>query len=269
MEHKGLVIDLPARDYLFKEFPKNKRMGPTIKSYYSTCTKYLIDADEMFEWGEDNHAGNDDSLYTPFKKVWIEFRSSANQMQALPWWETDLGFDMFIYAAGFDLERNTMFAVITDWVKPGRRLMLSCLSIDGSREFNNPDMPADLAPLFMMLRTKISIATKYLQPDNVEFRDKTYSIGKTMRKGRLVDRVARFIVASRKAVRYESTPNDDPTNVDWQHRWQVCGHWRTVKGIGKDQQGNPVRGFTWVNEHVKGPDDKPLILKTRVVVDEE
>lgn len=54
--------------------------------------------------------------------------------------------------------------------------------------------------------------------------------------------------------------------IDWSHRWEVRGHWRKVKGLGKDREGvYGVRGFTWIKAHVKGNADKPLVKKTRVV----
>lgn len=52
--------------------------------------------------------------------------------------------------------------------------------------------------------------------------------------------------------------------LDWSHRWEVRGHWRHVRGIGKDRAGDYiVYGFTWVKDFVKGPQDKPLVVKTR------
>jgi hypothetical protein len=54
--------------------------------------------------------------------------------------------------------------------------------------------------------------------------------------------------------------------IDWSHRWEVRGHWREISGLGKDREGNyNVKGFTWVSNHVKGPDTAPLIKKTYVV----
>jgi hypothetical protein len=53
--------------------------------------------------------------------------------------------------------------------------------------------------------------------------------------------------------------------VDWSHRWEVRGHWRRVKGVGKDRAGDySVVGHTWVRDFVKGPADQPLVVKTRV-----
>jgi len=59
--------------------------------------------------------------------------------------------------------------------------------------------------------------------------------------------------------------------VDWSYRWEVRGHWRELKptSIGKDRDGNyNVVGHTWVSDFVKGPEDKPLMKKTRVVSNE-
>lgn len=52
--------------------------------------------------------------------------------------------------------------------------------------------------------------------------------------------------------------------INWNHRWEVRGHWRRCQRIGKDRSGSYcVNGFTWVNEHVKGPEQAPIILKSR------
>jgi hypothetical protein len=54
--------------------------------------------------------------------------------------------------------------------------------------------------------------------------------------------------------------------IEWSHRWSVRGHWRTVPGLGKNREGQySVTGHTWVSEHEKGPEDAPLITKTRLV----
>lgn len=56
-------------------------------------------------------------------------------------------------------------------------------------------------------------------------------------------------------------------HVDFSHRWEVSGHFRKITGIGKDRAGSYiVHGYTWVKEHERGPDGKPLIKKTRVLI---
>jgi hypothetical protein len=54
--------------------------------------------------------------------------------------------------------------------------------------------------------------------------------------------------------------------VDYSHRFEVRGHWRQIKGIGKDRAGSySVKGMTWVVPFVKGPESKPLVRKQRVI----
>ncbi len=54
--------------------------------------------------------------------------------------------------------------------------------------------------------------------------------------------------------------------IDWSHRWAVRGHWRKIEGkFGKDRESNPIFGFTWISDHVKGPENLALVKKLRVV----
>lgn len=54
--------------------------------------------------------------------------------------------------------------------------------------------------------------------------------------------------------------------IDWSHRWLVRGHWRKTDALGKDRNGDYcVAGYTWVKDHEKGPQELPLIHKTRIL----
>lgn len=57
--------------------------------------------------------------------------------------------------------------------------------------------------------------------------------------------------------------------VQWSHSWFVRGHWRVLHDpltIGKNRAGQYCqKGFTWVIDHIKGPDDKEVIDKIRVL----
>jgi hypothetical protein len=63
-----------------------------------------------------------------------------------------------------------------------------------------------------------------------------------------------LITLRRKSVKREG----DPHPIDWSHRWVVQGHWRRQPD---------KHGWHWVYiyEHVKGPEDKPLIIRERRV----
>jgi hypothetical protein len=63
-----------------------------------------------------------------------------------------------------------------------------------------------------------------------------------------------------------SLDGDGHGHIDWTHRFSVRGHWRVVSGLGKDRSGDYlVPGFTWVSEHIKGPEGLPFVKKTRFV----
>ena len=52
--------------------------------------------------------------------------------------------------------------------------------------------------------------------------------------------------------------------MDWNFSFEVRGHWRSVKGIGKDEQGvYRMQGLTWVKPFTKGKGQ--LVKKTRVM----
>lgn len=49
-------------------------------------------------------------------------------------------------------------------------------------------------------------------------------------------------------------------HLDWSHRWIVSGHWRN-QAVGVDRAD---RRLTWIAPHIKGPDDKPLVMRETV-----
>jgi len=75
------------------------------------------------------------------------------------------------------------------------------------------------------------------------------------------------IVHVRLKDKYRASSADGGTDaVNWSHRWEVRGHWRRVAGIGKDRDGNYlVKGFTWVSACTKGPEEKAVVKKLRLV----
>lgn len=66
------------------------------------------------------------------------------------------------------------------------------------------------------------------------------------------------VVRLRRIDRTQRT-GDGESSVDWSHRWIVTGHWR--------QQYYPSEGGNkpiWISPYVKGPDDRPIVVKDRV-----
>lgn len=54
-------------------------------------------------------------------------------------------------------------------------------------------------------------------------------------------------------------PDAPPSDVEWNHRWIVDGHWRN-----QYLPGTGTHRLQWINAFVKGPEDRPLVEKDRV-----
>lgn len=67
------------------------------------------------------------------------------------------------------------------------------------------------------------------------------------------------VVRLRRASHHERADGDD-SGTEWTHRWIVSGHWRN-QACGPKQS---ERRLTWVAPHIKGPDDKPLVIRPTV-----
>lgn len=65
------------------------------------------------------------------------------------------------------------------------------------------------------------------------------------------------VVQLRRRATTPTTPSDE--SVEWSHRWLVRGHWR--------MQPYPSEGRVapkWIASYIKGPDDKPLVVRDKV-----
>lgn len=78
--------------------------------------------------------------------------------------------------------------------------------------------------------------------------------------------IKRYILISDKKYKIPEEIARVSKKVDWSHQWLVRGHWREIEGIGKDRNGDYcIENFTWVKDHKKGPEEKQLIRKTRII----
>lgn len=66
------------------------------------------------------------------------------------------------------------------------------------------------------------------------------------------------VVHLRKVVRPHHTPSGEGEPKEWSHRWWVRAHWRQIRTRDGKHRLIPVRA------HVKGPDDKPLVVKSEI-----
>ena len=67
------------------------------------------------------------------------------------------------------------------------------------------------------------------------------------------------VITLRKPAGASRDTNEEHAYVDWSHRWLVDGHWRNQWVPSKAEHR-----LTWIAPYVKGPEDKPLIVKDKV-----
>jgi hypothetical protein len=85
-------------------------------------------------------------------------------------------------------------------------------------------------------------------------------------QGKTVHTIRHIVRVVPKGEKATTRPAFGGKDVNWSHRWAVRGHWRKHDGLGKNRAGEYcVQGFTWVTEHLRGPEEAPLIQKVRVV----
>jgi hypothetical protein len=79
---------------------------------------------------------------------------------------------------------------------------------------------------------------------------------------------AEFVVVQFRKRRYINADTDETheeSAVEWSHRWIVGGHWRWQPYKDPISKGT-IKKRIWISPYVKGPEDKPLIAKSKVFV---
>ena len=71
------------------------------------------------------------------------------------------------------------------------------------------------------------------------------------------ERYITLITLRRKSVKKD---DEEPNKIEWTHRWMVRGHWRR-QYFPKSK----THDWVYIYEHVKGPEDKPLLISERRV----
>ena len=118
------------------------------------------------------------------------------------------------------------------------------------REFVGMDnFPKFMHAYFLMMSQTI-VSTEKKTPQR--------GIRKSMEKAKLP---SEYVVVQLRKTEYKSgEKSDDGRFIDWSHRWVVGGHWRWQPY--KDNTKKRI----WIAPYVKGPDDKPLVMKDKVYV---
>jgi len=101
-----------------------------------------------------------------------------------------------------------------------------------------------------------AISSKDIRKGKSNYKQKVYD-----QEGNKI--IKRTVFISNKKYIPETELRSNST-INWSHQWEVMGHWRRVKRLGKDRAGDYcVNGFTWVDNFIKGEGN--LIKKPRIV----
>jgi hypothetical protein len=117
-------------------------------------------------------------------------------------------------------------------------------------------LPRKLALVVMRLAREVSVGEKT-----------TETVGggnggtKKKHRNRRIDTVT---CASLRRYRYASDAEREAEARDYSHRWIVRGHMRNQPIGPRNAKGGQKHIRVWIAPYVKGPEDKPLVLKDRV-----
>ncbi len=146
--------------------------------------------------------------------------------------------------------------VATDGQRLGRSLVTAIPQVrDRVRLEGTEPTPATntmrlLHAFFLLLQQEITVVSSQRPHPNAR---------PALKKARLPKTAAVTVVELRKH-RYVSDGHGGTRPVEWDHRWLVRGFWRWQPcGPGRTQ-----RRRIWINDFVKGPDNRPLVIKNRV-----
>jgi hypothetical protein len=91
----------------------------------------------------------------------------------------------------------------------------------------------------------------------------TVGTSKGKKKNR-TSKIATVTCASLRRTRYISDAEREAESREFSHRWIVRGHMRNQPIGPRNAEGGQKHMRVWIAPYVKGPEDKPLVLKDRV-----
>lgn len=125
--------------------------------------------------------------------------------------------------------------------------------------FNNLKfLPRKLALIVMRLAREESLGQTQLET----FGGSTGS-GKKRAKNKKIETITCALLRQRQ---YASESEREAEAREYSHRWIVRGHMRNQPVGPRNAEGGQKHERVWIAPYVKGPEDKPLVLKDRVQV---
>jgi hypothetical protein len=165
-------------------------------------------------------------------------------------------FSIFIFGqackTGCDFKYNENHAIKSHF------LMGVFMPIDGEKEWEDSS-PRQIRALLE------NVALARLNGQLAE--EPFHRRAKLRKNGKFTNQKLSRVIYIRKQKSAGNPPSENVARqIEWKNTWLVRGHWRHIEGLGKNRAGDYiVKNFTWVKDHVKGPEAAPLINKTRVV----
>lgn len=160
-----------------------------------------------------------------------------------------------------------LYGILAHEVSPGEILLLGAADVGKDNDCKSSIIigritkdKSETEPLVLMMVAAIAKLCRYIHGCNLGVEFVFKSIGmRTKRQGKFNHKIESIIRLSPKS-RIDYPVPSIGKSIDWSQRWWVRGHWRKHSGgTGKDRSGNySVNGFTWVSEHLRGPDSAPI-----------
>ena len=88
---------------------------------------------------------------------------------------------------------------------------------------------------------------------------------KRIEREKLISEVTIIQFRKRRYVDKDTDETKEEKAIEWSHRWIVGGHWRW-QPYKDPKSGGEIKKRIWISPYVKGPEDKPLVAKSKVFV---
>lgn len=110
---------------------------------------------------------------------------------------------------------------------------------------------------------KVALTVLRLSREEIVGERREESVVSGSKKKRKIDRITYALLRRRK---YSSDEERESEARQYSHRWIVRGHMRNQPVGGKPSDGAQKYERIWIAPYIKGPEDKPLVLKDRIQV---
>lgn len=193
----------------------------------------------------------DDSTADPVEPLDLPFKNCFFEMLGIPITKIDVrGVPYALAGIWVHESAPKSYGLTILWQKPGNNW---ALSFPKDREIRN-----HLHQIILHLLDRLS-------KEEIGYCNPRTSVKLKVAGKKLQYRINKIVYVSAKR-NQKMAENFAGKPIEWSHQWTVRGHWRDLPGrLGKDRDGEPISGFTWVRPHVKGPENALLVQKTRLV----